>query len=479
MKPRRDEALELSSDEMRRLGYRVVDMIVEHVESLGDRPVSTVASRAGLDAAIGRAIPRLPRPVDDVLDVVAGDVLANIAHVDHPRFFAYIPSPGNFVGAMADALAAGFNVFAGAWPVASGPSYIELAVIDWLCRLCGLSPEAGGILVSGGSTANLTALIVARDQLTEGERERAVVYYSDQTHSSIARALDVIGVPAERRRTVRTERSGFNQMSAGNLEPLIDADRAAGLHPWCVVANAGSTSIGTRDELSGIHLLCHNHNDRLWLHVDAAYGGGVLLRESDALHGIEHADSVTLDPHKWLFQPFDIGCLLVRDAALLERSFESIPAYLRDSAGTGEVNFRDRGIELTRPFRALKLWMTLQVFGTDALSSGVERGTRLATLAVDVLTRSEEWICESTGGEWMGIVVFRHARLAEDAATADDAHRRLVKLLIEDGYAMLSTTEVDGRVCLRLCTINPRTSDDDLIATIAKLEELAMTILQS
>jgi aromatic-L-amino-acid/L-tryptophan decarboxylase len=473
---RRNEALELSSDEMRRLGHRIVDMLIDHVETLGAQPVSTVASHDVLSRRIGPTIPRGPSSVDDVLDTVSREILANIAHVDHPRFFAYVPSPGNFVGVMADALAAGFNVFAGAWPVASGPSYIELVVVDWLRELCGLPTGAGGLFVSGGSVANLTALIVARDGLSDHERERAVIYHSDQTHSSIGRALGVLGIPAARRRAIATSSRDDNAMSMHTLAQAIAADRASGLHPWCVVANAGATSNGARDDLQSIAAICRA--ERMWMHVDAAYGGAMLLGTAGraALEGIGSADSVTLDPHKWLFQPFDIGCILVRDAALLERSFQSIPAYLRDSAATGEVNFRDRGIELTRPFRALKLWMTLQVFGTDALESAIERGSRSATLAWRVLESSEAWQVEESGAAWMGIVTFRYAPFIGDDERSDEAHRRLSKLLVDDGYAMLSTTEVDGRVCLRLCTINPRTTDDDIRNTIARLEVLAASI---
>lgn len=467
---RRDDRLELSSDEMRRLGHRVVDMLVDHVESLAGTRVARTADRASLRDALGEVAPRAPVPIDDVLDAVATTVLGSISHVDHPRFFAYVPSPGNFVGAMADALAAGFNVFAGAWPVASGPAEIELELIEWLRGLCGLPEGAGGLFVSGGSIANLTALIVARDQLSEHERERAVIYYSDQTHSSIGRALDVLGVPADRRRTIARPRHPFG---AEDIAPVIESDRAAGFHPWCVVANGGATSTGEVDELGGIGGLCAR--ERVWMHVDAAYGGGALLSGTlrGALGGIERADSVTLDPHKWLFQPFDIGCVLVRDERLLEGSFQSIPAYLRDSARRDDqVNFRDRGIELTRPFRALKLWMTLQIFGADAMSSAVERGVEIARSAERRLRGSGLWRMERSN-VGLGIVTFRHVRFD------DDAHRRLAALLLADGYAMLSTTEVDGSVCLRLCTINPRTSDDDIIGTIAKLEELAPLAVQS
>jgi glutamate/tyrosine decarboxylase-like PLP-dependent enzyme len=469
---RDDAQLILSSDEMRSLGYRVVDMLVAQVESLSGQRVSTVATRDELTERIGRTIPRTPSPAGDVLDAVERDILAHIAHVDHPRFFAYIPGPGNFVGVMADALAAGFNVFAGAWPVASGPSYIELVVIDWLRGLCGLPPGAGGLFVSGGSIANLTALIVARDRLSEHERSRGVIYYSDQTHSSVTRALDVLGVAAERRRPLRPT-GRFSSLRADDVAAAVARDREEGWHPWCVVANAGATSTGALDDLDGIAELARS--ERLWMHVDAAYGGGWLLSATgrDALEGIGGADSITLDPHKWLFQPFDIGCVLVRDAAVLEQSFESIPAYLRDSAGTGEVNFRDRGIELTRPFRALKLWMTLQVFGTDAIERAIERGEALASVASDRLRASGLWKHEGAIGGWMAIVIFRYAAFAADEATSDDLHRRLARLLVEDGTAMLSTTEIDGRVCLRLCTINPRTTDEDIHETIECLERLA------
>jgi glutamate/tyrosine decarboxylase-like PLP-dependent enzyme len=467
---RSDRRLELSTEEMRRLGYRVVDMLIAHVESLAGETVATSATRASLAGQLDAAMPRDPSSIDDVLERVADIVLRNIAHVDHPRFFAYVPSPGNFVGAMADALAAGFNVFAGAWPVASGPAHLELLTIDWLRGLCGMPAEAGGLFVSGGSAANLTALVVARNGLDDTERERSVIYYSEHAHSSIERALDVIGVPASRRRVVCAG-NGF-ALGATAIEAQIETDRAAGLRPWCVVVNGGATSTGVVDELAAVAALCRREG--VWMHVDAAYGGGALMSDEGrrALAGIGDAESVALDPHKWLFQPFDIGCVLVRDESALERTFRHVPAYLRDSAhGGDEVNFRDRGIELTRPFRALKLWMSFALFGADAIGAAVERGLELARIAERRLRASGRWRIVTAAQ--LGIVTFRYRFEQLDEVLADDAHRRLAALLFDDGFALASTTELAGRVCLRLCTINPRTSDEDVIATIERIEALA------
>jgi len=246
-----------------------------------------------------------------VLNQLERDVLSNTMHVNHPRFLAYVPGPGNFVGAMADALISGYNVFAGTWISGSGPAAVELTVLEWLRDLCGLPVGAGGLFVSGGSMANLTALAVAREVKVKGASKTQTVYFSDQAHSSLQKALRVIGLPAANVRKVSSDAS-FG-LPAGELARRIEQDRATGKHPFCVIANAGTTNTGAIDPLREISALCREHG--LWLHVDGAYGAAAVIAERgrELLGGLELADSLSLDPHKWLFQPFEIGCVLVRD----------------------------------------------------------------------------------------------------------------------------------------------------------------------
>ena len=306
-----NDKLDLSREEMRALGHRVVDVLVEHFEKLPDKPVTRKANRATLEARLRVPIPEHGADALEILDQLQRDVFNHIMHVDHPRFFAFVPGPSNFVGAMADALASGFNVFAGTWLEASGPTQIELVTIDWLRQACGLPNSAGGLFVSGGSMANITALAVARHIRLGNRIEGAVVYCSDQTHSSIERGLRVLGFRSDQLRTIPSDDHFRLDMSA--LGQAVEMDRSAGRVPFCVVANAGTTNTGAIDPLSTLVRTCRREN--MWLHVDGAYGAAAVLceRGQPLMEGLADADSLSLDPHKWLFQPYEIGCVLVRN----------------------------------------------------------------------------------------------------------------------------------------------------------------------
>jgi glutamate/tyrosine decarboxylase-like PLP-dependent enzyme len=462
--------LQLSPAQMRSLGYRVVDMIVEHFEHGAGERVSGRMSRTELESRLRQPLPEEPASEEQIFRQLEDDVLAAMSHVDHPRFFAYVPGPNNFVGAMADALVAGFNVFAGAWPVASGPAQIELVTIDWLRQLCGLPEGAGGLFTSGGSIANLTALTVARQLKLGDDFARGVIYYSDQTHSSIDRGLRTIGIREEQIRRLASDDDLC--LSVHELERHILADRAAGLLPFCVIANAGTTNTGAVDPLVELGELCRRES--LWLHVDGAYGAAAVLSDKGRtlLRGIEYADSITLDPHKWLFQPFEIGCLLVRDRRVLRQTFHILPEYLRDSErDEEEVNFRDYGIQLTRGFRALKLWMSLKLFGARAFRDAVAWGIELAEIAERELRSTGCW--EIVTHACLGIVSFRYSLPKLSLRDADAITQALPEKMYADGFAMLSSTELKGRIALRLCTINPRTSAEDVKETVRRLTQLA------
>jgi len=374
-------------------------------------------------------------------------------HGDHPRFFARVPSPSNPVGALADALGAAVNAFAGSWAGGSGPAALELVVLDWLRELCGLAPGTEGILVSGGSVAALTALAAARHE-SPGD----VAYVSDQTHASNTRALRILGVPHIR---VLPSDDGFRLPPAALRAALAD-DRAAGLTPFCVIATAGTTNTGAVDPLGELADLCAGEG--LWLHVDGAYGAPAALtgRGRALLAGAERADSLSLDPHKWLFQPYEAGCLLVRRPGALQRTFAMAPEYLRDVLGD-EVNFRDRGPQLSRGARAIKLWLSFKAFGVAAIRAGIERGMELAERAEAALEAAGGW--EIVTPAQLAIVTFR-------AEGGDAVNAALTQRAVADGYAAPSSTVLRGRTVLRLCTINPRTTDAEIDETVARLSSL-------
>jgi aromatic-L-amino-acid decarboxylase len=456
--------LEFSAERMREIGYRVVDRLVEHLATLPSQPVGAKADPATLLADLSEPAPEHGMEFEAVLEQLERDIFRNTMHVNHPRFFAYVPGPGNFVSAMADALISGYNVFAGTWISGSGPAAIELAVIDWLRAACGFPSGAGGLFVSGGTMANLTALAVARHVALGDRLDGATVYFSDQAHSSLEKALRVLGLPSQNARKLACDAS--YRLPIRELERAIEKDRAEGKRPFCVIASAGTTNTGAIDPLSELSRLCKDRN--LWLHVDGAYGAASVIcnRGRDLLDGLELADSLSLDPHKWLFQPFEIGCVLVRELAHLRDTFLILPEYLRDTQQhSTEFNFTDHGLQLTRGFRALKLWMSIKVFGMAAFRAAVERGFALAEFTEARLRKMPGW--EIVTPAQMGIVCFRYES-ADDAA-----HLRLVQGILKDGFALITSTVLQGRTVLRTCTINPRTTESDIEETLVRLDHRA------
>jgi glutamate/tyrosine decarboxylase-like PLP-dependent enzyme len=445
---------------MRRLGYRVVDRIVEHLVELRDLPPIRTGDAAELRAGLGGPPPEAPGDPDAALDALFDDVFPFIQSGDHPRLFARIGSPSNYISVLADAAAAGFNVFTGSWTGGSGPAAVELVVLDWLRELCGLPEGSEGVLTTGGSVASLAGLAAARTARLDGRPHAdAVVYASDQVHAAIPRAVDVLGFAPEQLRRLPGD-AGL-RLAPADLRAAIEADRAAGRRPFCVAATAGTTSTGAVDPLDELADVCAEHG--LWLHVDGAYGAPAVLSPAcqPLLAGLGRADSLVLDPHKWLFQPYEIGCLLVREPGLLERTFALDGVYLRDTLG-GEVNFRDRSLQLTRGARALKLWLSIRVFGLAAFREAIGHGIALAEHAEAVLRARPGW--EVVTPAQLAIVCFR--RSGDDALQS-----RIVAAMVRDGFAAPSTTEVGGRVVLRLCTINPRTTFEDVERTIERMSE--------
>ena len=455
--------ISLSREEMRKFGYAVVDLLSEHFANVRDEPVGSKNDPARLIPLFDVDPPENGRDPTEILGQLEREVLPNNLHVDHPRFFAFVPGPNNFVSAMADAIAAGFQIFNGTWFGGSAAAALERGVIRWLARTCGLPSTAGGLFVSGGSMANLTALVAARHALLQDQTDGATVYFSDQTHSSVERALRVIGVLPEQLRKLPSDENF--RLSIQSLREAIANDRAKGLRPFCVIANAGTTNTGATDPLNDLADLAAK--EKFWLHIDGAFGAAAVLSERGRalLGGLERADSISLDPHKWLFQSFECGCVLVREVALLRAAFQIKADYLRDVHRlTLEFNPADHGVQLTRSFRALKVWLSLQTFGVAAFRQAITRGFELAEIAERELRARKGW--EILSPAQMATICFRFGK-------NDEVQTKLVDLTMNDGYTLLTSTELRGAVALRLCTINPRTTEQDIIGTVDRLDQLA------
>ena len=460
------KTLDWTPEELRRFGYMAVDALVEQETRLREFPVRRMAARGELEAEFDRPPSEEGRPFEEVLGQAVGRLLPNTMRVNHPRFFGFVPGPSNPASVLAELLAAGFNVFAGTWMGGAGATVVERRLLRWLAEEIGMPAGAGGVMVSGGSMANLTGLLVARERHPSGRSSNAVVYFSDQTHSASERALRALGYEESQWRRIECDAMG--RLPLQGLQRALDEDLRQGLAPFCVIANAGTTGTGAVDPLPELSRLCEER--KIWLHADAAYGGAAAIceRGRQELKGLEECDSLALDPHKWLFQPFDLGCVLVKEEHWMTETFRILPAYMNDVYRLeNEINFCDRGLELTRPFRALKLWMSLEHFGVAAFRTAIERGFTLAEFAESTLRARGGW--ELVTPAQMGIVTFRRSG-------NDEMQGRLVDALLADGYAMLSSTIVQGRPVLRLCPINPRTREDEIEGTIARLEVLATEI---
>lgn len=452
---------------MRRMGYQVIDYLVDRISTLNEQPAWRGITRAELEARLKEPPPEDPRAFETLLNRLRDDVLAYGARVDHPRFLAFVPGSPTWPGILGDTIAAAHQSFAGTWLGGAGVAQIELIVLEWFREWLNLPHTASGLLLSGGSAASLTAIAAARIHILGEDFENGVIYLSSETHSAVPRACRVLGFRKQRINIIETDAD--HRIDIAALNEAIARDTTAGLRPFCLIGNAGTTSTGAIDPLGDLAGIARTHG--MWYHVDAAYGGfaALTIRGQQWLRGIEQADSVVLDPHKWLHQPFEAGCLLVRDAALLDRAFHILPDYLQDTAIDGtEINLAERGIQLTRAARAIKIWLSIQYFGLRAFRTAIDSSLDLAIAAQHAIQESAS--LELVTPARLGIVCFRRRADATNGDDADALNSRIVKQLAASGFAMISSTRVAGRFALRFCILNHRTTLDDVLSVLTWIE---------
>lgn len=478
MSNKKKKHLSLSKKEMKSYGYKIVDILAEHFDTIESKNVASHGNRKQMDALLSEDIPYRATDADEVLNHVTKDILENVNLPSHPKFYSFVPSPSNFISAMADSLATGFNVFAGSWMSSSAATKLEIITIHWLLEMFSFPVKSGGgIFTSGGSMANLTAIATARNVKCEEDFSKACIYLSDQAHSSNIKAIRVLGFRKEQVRIIPTDMEF--KMSINKLKNAIAKDRLKGLQPFCIIASAGTTNTGSVDSLNKIAKISKAEN--LWFHVDGAYGGGAILgkRGEKLLKGIEKADSLTVDPHKWFFQPYEMGCLLVKDHKWLSKTFSEKPEYLRDVEGNeSEINFYDHGIQLTRRFRALKFYMSIKTFGLDAYKKAVQYSIELTEELEESLRISPKW--EVVSPATLAVINFRHNPIDYNLSEKqiDKLNEYISKQMTASKQAVLVTTILQNQVVLRMCLINPRTTMADLKETINLCEVYAQEYLE-
>jgi aromatic-L-amino-acid decarboxylase len=465
---------DLEEQEMRELGYKAIDILVDRWVSLRDKDVWAGGSRSEMEEMFRGSPPEERSSAMAVMTESVDKVLTRAARIDHPRFFAFVPSSPTWPSVIADALATGFNIFQGTWLESAASSQVELVVLDWFREWVGMPESAGGILTSGGSAANLNALFLARSDIHR--LDQAVVYLSDQGHSSLERAARMVGFQGSNIRVIPTTKD--YRIDLQLLNGAIGRDQSNGLQPLVICGNGGGTNTGVVDPLIDLAKICKREN--LWLHVDASYGGFSVLTEEGKsdLRGIHLADSVTLDPHKWLFQPYEVGCLLVKNLNLLESAFRVTPEYLQDvELGLEHVNFCDRGLQLTRSARAFKIWVSVKTFGMKLFRRAIQN-------SLDLVKEAETYIRQSNSLELMtpanlGIVCYRVNPIGYELnmEELEKLNRDISDDITESGYAMISSTRLRGEFALRLCVMNHTARREDVLGVLEATEKTAQKLL--
>ena len=483
-------SLELDEAAMRDLLARAGEALVRHVMSLPDQPTHAVQGGLKLARALREPMPERGAPVERLLRTLFGRAVPQSLNTASPGYLAYIPGGGLFQAAVADMIALATNRYTGMWLAAPALVQLELNVLDWLRGVVGLPAGSGGLFTSGGSMANLLALVTARRELLPPEFQRGVVYTSDQAHHSVLKAALFAGILPERVRALPTDSMFRLRVSA--LEEAIHEDLRAGLLPFFVVANAGTTNTGAVDDLPAIARVVRSvslggaasdpkprgaaRSRGLWLHVDAAYGGFFALTERGkrALAGIEEADSVTLDPHKGLFLPYGTGCLLVRDLGALRRA-HSVPAsYMPPMQDDDErVDFCELGPELSREARGLRLWLPLQMHGIGAFRRALDEKLDLAERAARQIAAipGVEMIAEPQ----LSLFAFRYrpAGVTDEAVLAR-LNRALLQHVNNKQRVFLTGARSAERFFARVCVLSFRTHADRIDALVEDVREAVL-----
>ncbi|PYI76771.1 MAG: pyridoxal-dependent decarboxylase [Verrucomicrobia bacterium] len=468
--------LDPSADEIRDWGNSVIQLMSDYLGNLRDRGVYRHMFSRRIRDRLDATLPTKGTDFDALLRVFREDIIPFSRQNAHPRMFGYVQSPGTPIAAFADLLASTLNANLTVWRSAPAPVEVERLTIDWIRQILGFNAEAGGLFVSGGSMANLAALAAAR-QTKDCSSGRLRIYASSETHFSIVKAAALLGIGRENVCHIAVDERF--RIRADDLVAKITADLEAGYVPLCVVANAGTVNTGAVDPLAEIREIANRF--QLWMHVDGSYGALAILAKSarELFAGIERADSVALDPHKWLYLPVDVGCVIYRDPEIVRAAFAHEAEYTRIIGQEADEAFAfwDYGPELSRRFRALKVWMLLKGVGVSALSEAIENNLACARHLESMVRASDDF--EMAAPVELSIFCFRHMPVQlrnESPKTIDAFNERLLVALQRDGSSYLSNATLGGRFALRGCVLNYRTTLRDMEILLDDLRRVAKSL---
>jgi len=476
-------SLDIPNEALDEISSQAAKLVAEYFAHVAERPVMAPNHAGKTKSLVNVDLPVEGRPLEQLLDECR-TVMDLSRHNGHPRFFGYVASPSTPVGAYADLIASALNANITCWR--SGPSgtEIEQLVVRWLGSLIGYDNNAKGLLTSGGSMANMIALLIASRRFNAAETSRKglwnagspmTIYASEEVHMSIPKAADTLGLGRDNVRTVTCDER--HRMRVDELRQTIKQDLRQGFRPVCVVGSAGTVNTGAVDPLTNIAEVASEFN--LWLHVDGAYGapGAMDQTKKDLFAGLERADSVSLDPHKWLYVPVDAGCLLFRDSATAANPFSTADAdYIKVHGLAEDAAFAywDYGVELSRRFRALKVWLTLGYYGARRIADAVSKDISLAAYLGELVSNAEDF--ELLAPVELSICCFRYVPKNTHECDLNALNERIMSAVQKGGRAYLSNATVNGKFALRACITNFRTTKADIEETLEVIRHAAKTI---
>jgi aromatic-L-amino-acid/L-tryptophan decarboxylase len=472
----------MDANEFRDMGHKVVDLLAEYLQHIDEKRVFPDVEPRTVNALFTDSLPEQPTPPDQVLAELKEKLFPYCTHVGHPGYMGLITPSPNPVGVVADFICSALNQNVGAYSIGPSAVAMERRVVRWLTDLCGYGPSGGGNLTSGGMMANFIGLKVGRDAVTgdraqhDGVRERWAVYASEERHVSVDKAVDAIGLGRSALRALPTDDKFQLRLDA--LEEAVAADKKQGVRPMCIVGIFGTTNTGAVDDIRALRRIADREG--MWLHADAAYGGGMLLSHEWPMRdrGLELADSITIDPHKWFYAPLDAGAVLIKDERRLTASFGMKPAYLTDEFDEANERYQYyvHGFEQSRRFRSLKVWMSFKRYGTRQIGDWIDNNVRQAKHLYDLAEKHPEFEAASDPPMSAICIRFKGAELSEEDAR--NLHAEVARRVEESGRFWISTTELKGKSWFRINPVNFRTREHHMNELFELLQKECHSVLQ-
>ncbi len=473
----------MNPEEFRKLGHRVVDLLAEYLEHIEEKPVFPNVEPSKLTQLFAEPLPQDPSSPEKVLEELEEKLLPYCTHVGHPGYMGLITPSPNPIGIIADFICSALNQNIGAYTIGPAAVAMERRTVRWLTDLVGYDEKAGGNLTSGGMMANFIGLKLARDSVSgdriqqDGVQNRWAVYASEERHVSVDKAVDAVGLGRTSLRALPTDAEFRVRLDA--LEAAIAEDHKHGIWPLCIVGIFGTTNTGAVDPIRALRTIADREG--MWLHADAAYGGGMLLSHAWSMRsqGLELADSITIDPHKWFYAPLDAGAILVKDDRRLTASFGMKPSYLTDELDRGNERYQYyvHSFEQSRRFRGLKVWMSFKRYGASQIGEWIDNNVRQAKHLYSVVAEHPEF--EAASEPPMSAICIRYCGANLDDVPAKELHAEVARRVEQSGKFWISTTELKGKAWFRINPVNFRTRTEHMDQLFALLEQECHSVVQS